>query len=88
LVEGPAASRLVGYYDALSNWARRPRGSLRKLAKTLRAWSEPEGATRWLFGGPMRRLSPWAREVKRDMERAHSIDIMAAYFAPNPAMLR
>ncbi|NWP15596.1 phosphatidylserine/phosphatidylglycerophosphate/cardiolipin synthase family protein, partial [Escherichia coli] len=32
LVEGPAASRLVGYYDALSNWARRPRGSLRKLA--------------------------------------------------------
>lgn len=88
LIEGPAAGRLVGYFDALSSWAKRPRASLRKLAKTLRTWSEPEGATRWLFGGPMRRLSPWAREVKRDMERAQSIDIIAAYFAPNPAMLR
>ncbi len=88
LVEGPAAGRLVGYFDALSNWAKRPRPSLRRLGRTLRAWSEPEGATRWLLGGPMRRLSPWARVVKRDMERAQSIDIMAAYFAPNPAMLR
>jgi cardiolipin synthase len=88
LIEGPAAGRLVGYFDALSNWAKRPKPSLRKLARTLRAWSEPDGATRWLLGGPMRRLSPWAREVKRDMERATSIDIIAAYFAPNPAMLR
>ena len=88
LVEGPAAARLVGYFDALSSWAKHPRPSLRRLARTLRTWSEPEGATRWLLGGPMRRLSPWARVVKRDMEQARSIDIMAAYFAPNPAMLR
>ncbi|WHU01707.1 MULTISPECIES: phospholipase D-like domain-containing protein [unclassified Sphingomonas] len=88
LVEGPAARRLVGYFDSLSNWARQPRPSLRRLGRTLRAWSEPEGKTRWLLGGPMRRLSPWARVVKRDMEQARSIDIIAAYFAPNPAMLR
>ncbi len=88
LVEGPAAARLTGYFDALSRWAKRPKSSLRKLAKTLRQWSEPEGATRWLLGGPMRRLSPWARVVKRDMERSRKIDIIAAYFAPNPAMLR
>ena len=88
LVEGPAAGRLTGYFDALASWAKRPHPSLRRLAKTLRTWSEPEGQTRWLLGGPMRRLSPWARVVKRDMERAHAIDIIAAYFAPNPAMLR
>lgn len=88
LVEGPAARRLVGYFDSLSNWAKQPRPSLRRLGRTLRAWSEPEGKTRWLLGGPMRRLSPWARVVKRDMEQARSIDIIAAYFAPNPAMLR
>ncbi len=88
LVEGPAAGRLVGYFDALSSWAKRPRASLRRLARTLRDWSEPEGATRWLLGGPMRRLSPWARVVKRDMERARAIDIITSYFAPNPAMLR
>ncbi|WP_066798858.1 phospholipase D-like domain-containing protein [Sphingomonas soli] len=88
LVEGPAAARLTGYFDALSRWAKRPRASMRKLGKTLRTWSEPEGATRWLLGGPMRRLSPWARVVKRDMDRSSMIDIIAAYFAPSPAMLR
>ncbi|MET0307346.1 MAG: phosphatidylserine/phosphatidylglycerophosphate/cardiolipin synthase family protein [Sphingomonas sp.] len=88
LVEGPAATRLVGYFDALARWAKRPRPSLRSLGRTLREWSEPEGTARWLLGGPMRRLSPWARVVKRDMERARTIDLIAAYFAPNPAMLR
>ena len=88
LVEGPAAGRLVGYFDALSRWAKEERPSLRKLGRTLKNWSEPDGATRWLLGGPMRRLSPWARVVKRDMERATAIDLIAAYFAPNPAMLR
>lgn len=88
LVEGPAAGRLVGYFDALSKWAKHPRPRMRKLAETLQNWSEPEGKTRWLLGGPMRRLSPWARVVKRDMEAASSIDLIAAYFAPNPAMLK
>lgn len=88
LVEGPAAARLTGYFDALSRWAKRPKASMRRLSRMLREWSEPAGATRWLLGGPMRRLSPWARVVKRDMERARTIDLIAAYFAPNPAMLR
>lgn len=88
IVEGPAAARLVGYFDALSRWAKRPRASMRSLARMLNSWSEPEGATRWLLGGPMRRLSPWARVVKRDMQRAQAIDLITSYFAPNPAMLR
>jgi len=88
LVEGWAAARLVGYFDALSKWAKKPRPKMRALAETLREWSEPEGEARWLLGGPMRRLSPWARVVKRDMEAARGIDLIAAYFAPNPAMLR
>jgi cardiolipin synthase len=88
MVEGPAAARLVGYFDALSRWTKQPRGSMRTLARTLNSWSEPEGATRWLLGGPMRRLSPWARVVKREMQRAQTIDLITSYFAPNPAMLR
>lgn len=88
LVEGPAAERLTGYFDSLAAWAKRPRATLRSLGRTLKAWSEPEGATRWLLGGPMRRLSPWARVVKHDMERANRLDLIAAYFAPSPAMLR
>ena len=88
LVTGPAVSHLAGYFDALSNWAKRPRASLRRLNRALRSWSEPEGKTRWLFGGPTRRLSPWARSLRRDMRVAQAIDLIAGYFAPNPAMLR
>lgn len=88
LVEGPAAGRLGGYFDALWQWAMQPRAPLRLLRKALSDWSEPEGRLRWLMSGPMRRLSPWARAVRRDLKHARRIDILAAYFFPNPAMIR
>jgi cardiolipin synthase len=87
-VEGPAAKSLAGYFDALSHWSKQERPPMRALTRVLHRWSEPAGPTRWLFGGPTRRLSPWARTVRRDMKAAHSIDLIAGYFAPNPAMLR
>jgi cardiolipin synthase A/B len=88
LVEGPAAERITGYFDALSNWSKQPKPPLRSLRRALKAWSEPDGQVRWLFGGPTRRLSPWARAVKSDLERAAKVDLISAYFAPNPGMLR
>ncbi|MCW3834784.1 phosphatidylserine/phosphatidylglycerophosphate/cardiolipin synthase family protein [Sphingomonas canadensis] len=88
LVEGPAAARLAGYFDALAQWTRQERAPMRLLGATLRSWSEPAGAARWLLSGPMRRLSPWAKMFRRDMQRALRIDLISSYFAPNPAMLR
>ncbi|MGY2734438.1 phospholipase D-like domain-containing protein [Sphingomonas sp. UYP23] len=88
LVEGTAAQRITGYYDALAAWSGQPKPPLRGLRRALSAWSEPEGPVRWLFGGPTRKLSPWARAVKRDLERAAKVDLISAYFAPNPGMLR
>jgi cardiolipin synthase A/B len=88
LVEGPAATRLVGYYDALASWAHRPKPRMRDLRRALHQWSEPRGPVRWLFGGPTRRLSPWARTVRADMRRVSRIAMISAYFAPTPAMLR
>ena len=88
LVEGPAVTRLAPYFDALAAWARAPKGRMRTLRRMLKRWSEPEGPVRWLLGGPTRRLSPWARVVRRDMIGGHDISIIAAYFAPTPAMLR
>jgi cardiolipin synthase len=58
IVEGPAAGRLVGYFDALSAWTKRPKARMRDLRRALRRWSEPKGRVRWLLGGPARRLSP------------------------------
>lgn len=89
LVEGPSAARLGGYFDAIERWARREKAPIRTLHRLLGQWSEPEGqALRWLMGGPTRRISPWARLVRAEMRTARRIDIIAAYFAPNPAMLR
>ncbi len=88
LVEGPAASRMAGYFDALEDWIRSSNGKLRHLNRALAQWSESEGEVRWLIGGPTRRLSPWARAVRNDMRRADRIDIIAAYFTPSPTMLR
>ena len=89
LVEGPAAERLVGYFDALARWTHQEKPRLRELRRALSRWSQPKGGpVRWLFGGPMRRLSPWAATVKRELQRAHRLDMIAAYFAPSPLMLR
>ena len=88
LVEGPAAARLGVYFDALLDWAGRPRAKIRDLRHILTDHSESRGALQWLFGGPTRRLSPWAIAVCRDLRGARRMSMIAAYFGPNPAMLR
>jgi cardiolipin synthase A/B len=88
MVDGEAATRLSGYFDALQRWTKQPKSKMRDLRTALRRWSNPKGNVRWLLGGPVRKLSPWARSVRDDMKSAKSLSMIAAYFAPNPAMLR
>jgi cardiolipin synthase A/B len=87
-IDGEAATRLSRYFDALQAWTQRPKARMRDLRTALRRWSNPKGSARWLLGGPVRQLSPWARSVRDDMKRAQNLSMIAAYFAPNPAMLR
>lgn len=87
-VEGPSVARLVDYFEALFRWAENPDASIRGLRRVLSRHSVTEGPLRWLFGGPTRRLSPWARSVKQDMMRARRLDMIAAYFAPSLSMVR
>jgi cardiolipin synthase A/B len=87
IVDGPAAARLVGYFDGLFAWTQRPKARMRDLRRALKRWSEPEGKVRWLLGGPTRRMSPWARTVRHDMLKARSVALISAYFSPSPAML-
>ena len=88
LVEGAAAGRIAGYFDALEGWVQQPRSKLRHLNRALSRWSEKQGELRWLIGGPTRRLSPWARQVRADMRSGRRIDLIAAYFTPSPTILR
>ncbi|MBN8808052.1 MAG: phosphatidylserine/phosphatidylglycerophosphate/cardiolipin synthase family protein [Sphingomonas sp.] len=87
-VEGPAATHLAGYFDGLDAWAKREQPPLRDLRAVLRQWSQAQGTTRWLFGGPFSRPSPWARSLRDDLRQASRADLISAYFAPSPGMLR
>ncbi|HEX8579293.1 MAG TPA: phosphatidylserine/phosphatidylglycerophosphate/cardiolipin synthase family protein [Allosphingosinicella sp.] len=87
-VEGERVGCLVGYFDELFAWTQKPKGRIREIRRVLQKHSVTEGPLDWLFGGPTRRLSPWARAVRRDMLQAKRLDIIAAYFAPGVGMLR
>jgi cardiolipin synthase len=88
VVEGPSVACLAGYFDELFHWAENEDASIRYLRRMLSRHSVSRGPLHWLFGGPTRRLSPWARSVKRDMLRARSVDMVMAYFVPSLSMLR
>lgn len=87
-VDGPSVHSLMRYFDALFDWAETEDASIRRLRRMLSRYSVQDGPMHWLFGGPTRRLSPWARSVKADMMRAERLDMIVAYFAPSFSMLR
>jgi cardiolipin synthase len=87
-VEGESVAALAQYFDELFAWSNNPKGKIRDLRHMLNQHSLTAGKLHWLFGGPTRRLSPWAQAVRRDMKRAKRLDLVAAYFAPSPGMLR
>lgn len=87
-IDGPAAGRIATYFDSLSDWAKQEKARIRDLRALLKRGSETKGTVRWLLGGPTRRLSPWAQIMRADMRAAKRIDMIAAYFAPGPGLLR
>jgi len=87
-VEGPSVAYLTRYFDSLFQWTRNPDARVRDIRRLLQQSSVTQGKLHWLFGGPSRRLSPWARAVRRDMRSARRLDLVAAYFAPSLGMLR
>lgn len=88
LFEGACAGRITAYFDDLARWTGRPDSTIRHLRHLLAHPAENEGRVQWLLGGPSRRLSPWAHALRAAMRRARQIDVIAAYFAPTPTMLR
>jgi cardiolipin synthase len=87
-IEGPAVEHLVAYYDRVFDWITSKRSTLRSLRRILATLTQTEGPVRWIFGGPSRRISPYARQVRADMLHGHQLRMMMAYFAPNRRWLR
>jgi cardiolipin synthase len=88
IVRGPAAARLMPYYDALMGWALKKGSRIRELRAIIVRYSETSGALQWQFGGPMRRVSPWAQSTTRDLAQGCDVEVIAAYFAPPWSMLK
>ncbi|HEX6741740.1 MAG TPA: phosphatidylserine/phosphatidylglycerophosphate/cardiolipin synthase family protein [Sphingomicrobium sp.] len=88
LLEGPAAARVVPYYDALMSWALNRRSKMKTLRAVVRRFSEHDGPLQWQYGGPMQLKSPWALATIHDLARANDLEMIAAYFAPMGGMLR
>lgn len=88
IVEGPAAARLVAYYDKLIAWALSPKPKLRTLRTLVHKYSESRGALQWQLGGPTPRLSPWGVSTCKDLVHSRNVEIIAAYFAPTWGLLK
>jgi cardiolipin synthase A/B len=88
IVSGPEVAHLVEYYDELDRLSEDGRIAFLKMRQLIRSWQPGNGAVRWLLGGPTNRISPLGLNLKRALEKAKRLDIVAAYFSPSQTILR
>jgi cardiolipin synthase A/B len=88
IVSGPEVAHLVQYYDALDRLSEGGGIAFRKMRQLIRNWRPGSGKIQWLISGPTNRISPLGLVLKRALERATRLDIVAAYFSPSQTILR
>lgn len=88
ILSGPEVARIAVYLHELIRLS--ADGGIRLLAlrRLIRDWHPGNGPLQWLVGGPTNRISPWALALKRDLQQARYVDIVAAYFSPTQTILR
>ena len=87
-VEGEAVKQLTEYYAILAYWTDGRKVQVMEARRQVRRWHSGGGTVRWLVGGPAPRMSPWARCVIGDIEKAKRLDMMVAYFSPRWGLIR
>lgn len=89
-VDGPAVTALADYFDDLERWTHDANSGVRSFRALLRRHSQPSdnGRVGWVFSGPFARISPLTLEIRLRIASSRLIDIVAAYFAPTPGMIR
>lgn len=83
-LEGPVVARLVQWFVELVEWASDPKAQFRDIRKRVRGWEPGTGPVQLLIGGPTRGPSSWARRISEDLCKGRQLDMMMAYFSPNP----
>jgi cardiolipin synthase A/B len=87
-IEGPEVEPASRYFESLFRRTTRKHSRLRTLRRFVAEYSEWRGPLQWKFTGPMSMRNSWWRAIGRDLRRAHSLDMIMAYFAPPGAMIR
>ncbi|MBT2185445.1 phosphatidylserine/phosphatidylglycerophosphate/cardiolipin synthase family protein [Sphingobium sp. H33] len=89
LVKGPLAADLERWFRALAHWTIESEQKFRHLRRMVRIWKPSDGTVSWLIGGPIRKpQSSWVRQIVHDLQACRRLDLVAAYFSPNPGMMR
>lgn len=88
VVEGDIVGQLYDYFQDLIDLDRGKGVSFRKLRQIIRSWRSNGGSLSWQIGGPTNRISPWARQLKHDLESGERLDLVMAYFCPTQSVLR
>jgi cardiolipin synthase A/B len=87
-ISGPEVARISSYISELIQLSSDGGVRLLALRRLIRTWQPGDGPLQWLVGGPTNRISPWALALKRDLQNARTIDVVAAYFSPTQTILR
>lgn len=85
-LEGEAVQQVSRWYAELVEWARDPDAQFRDIRHRVRNWDAGNGPVQLLIGGPSRRLSSWAARMSDDLAEGDRLDMMMAYFSPNPRL--
>ncbi len=88
VVTGPSVASIASYTNQLIQLSSDGGVKLLQLRRLIREWRAGDGQFQWLVGGPTNRISPWALSLKRDLQHARIVDIVAAYFSPTQTLLR
>ncbi|MEE9434338.1 MAG: phosphatidylserine/phosphatidylglycerophosphate/cardiolipin synthase family protein [Sphingorhabdus sp.] len=88
LITGSNVLQLADHADELFTCSRDGGIKYLQLRQMIGRWRAGEGPLRWLLGGPTNRISPWAMQLKKDLEKGEQLDMVCAYFTPTQAILR
>jgi cardiolipin synthase A/B len=87
-VEGPAVRAASRYFDSVYRWTTTKGAKLRNLRKIVFRHSQSRGPLQWKFSGPLSRRNSWPAALARELASASRLDLIAAYFAPPPSLMR
>ncbi len=85
-LQGPVVEKVAAWFAELVEWASDPKAQFRDIRSRVRNWDGGSGPVQLLIGGPTRGPSSWSHCVSEDLIEGDRLDMMMAYFSPNPRL--